>query len=275
MAPRSLGDINIFWGKVTIAVRVYSATSEPSAPSFSLLHERCGSKAKQQYVCPTDNALLEKADLVKGYEAEKGRYVVFSSDELSALDEPLEPGIEFMEWIDLAKVDPVYFAKPYNLGPDRGGEKGYRLLVEIITRMGKVPLARWSSKGKQRLVLLRVRNGALVMQTLLHAEEVRDQSEIEIPPAEVAPAEVKLGIDLAKEMATEAFQPEKWPDEQKVHQLALIAEKVKGGEIRSAPVAGRPRLDLLAALEASVRVRPGPHRAERDGPKVRPKRASK
>jgi DNA end-binding protein Ku len=151
-------------------------------------------------------------------------------------------------------VDPVYFDKPYYLGPDRGGAKAYRLLAEAMRRAGKAALARYAARGKQYLVLLRPAGGRLVMQQLLHADEVRPFEEVEVDEAELKEPEVQLALKLVEQTASDAFHPENYPDEVRSRTLALIEQKVQGKEIQPAPVEA-PRaqvIDLVEALKASL-----------------------
>ena len=254
MALRSMASATISFGLVSIPVRLYSATQPSAGLSFNLLHKKCGSRVKQQYVCPTDGEKVEREEMVKGYEFAKDQYVTFTPDELKALEEASSQAIEIAEFVPLAEIDPVYFDKPYYLGPDRGGAKAYRLLAEAMRRSGKAALARYAARGKQYLVLLRPAGGRLVMQQLLHTDEVRPFSEVEVEEADLKEPEVQLAIKLVEQTASDAFHPEAYPDEVRARTLALIEQKVQGKEIQLLP-AEAPRaqvIDLMEALKASL-----------------------
>jgi len=254
MALRSMASATISFGLVSIPVRLYSATQPSAGLSFNLLHKKCGSRVKQQYVCPADGEKVERDDMVKGYEFAKDQYVTFTPEELKALEETSSQAIEIAEFVPLAQVDPVYFDKPYYLGPDRGGAKAYRLLAEAMRRSGKAALARYAARGKQYLVLLRPSGGRLVMQQLLHTDEVRPFEEVEVEEAELRDSEVQLALRLVEQTASEAFHPEAYPDEVRARTLALIEQKVQGKEIKLAP-AEAPRaqvIDLMEALKQSL-----------------------
>jgi DNA end-binding protein Ku len=252
--PRSIATATISFGLVSIPVRLFSATQASSAVSFNLLHKKDGSRLRQQYVCSTDGEKVERDDIVKGYEFAPGQWVTFTPEELKALEEASTQAIEIAEFVPLDRIDPVYFERPYYLGPDRGGAKAYRLLAEALRRSGKAALARYAARGKGYLVLLRPSGGRLVMQELLHADEVRPVEEVELDEAELKEPEVQLALQLVEQTASDTFHPERYPDEVRARTLALIDEKVKGQEIRVSPGEPPPTqvIDLVEALQASL-----------------------
>jgi len=275
MAPRSLATATISFGLVSIPVRLYPATESSAALSFNLLHKKCGSRLKQQYVCPRDGETVGRDDMVKGYEFARDQYVTFTPEELKALEEASSQTVEIAEFLPLAAIDPVYFDRPYYLGPDRGAAKAYRLLAEAMRRTGRAALARYAARGKQYLVLLRPAGGRLVMQQLLHADEVRPSAEVEVGEAELKEPEVQLALQLVEQSAADSFHPERYPDEVRARTLALIERKVQGQEIRAAP-AETPRaqvIDLMEALKASLAAGTAPTATGRpsgEGPEGRP-----
>jgi DNA end-binding protein Ku len=260
MALRSVATGTISFGLVSIPVKLYSATQPSAGLSFNLLHSKCGSRVKQQYVCPKDGEKVERDDIVKGYEVAKDKYVTFTKEELRALEETASQTIEIAEFVPLSQVDPVYFDKPYYLGPDRGGAKAYRLLSEAMKRSGKAALARYAARGKGYLVLLRPLDGRLVMQQLLYADEVRPFAEVEVDDAELKEPEVQLALALVEQTASDAFHPENYRDEVRARTQALIEQKVQGQQIQATPVE-EPRaqvIDLVDALRQSLAAaRPG------------------
>ena len=254
MAPRSIATGTVSFGLVSIPVRLFAATEASAGVSFNLLHQKCGSRLKQQYVCPQDGEVVPREAMVKGYEFQKDRYVTFSPEELKALEQTSSQAIEIAEFVPAEKVDAVYFEKAYFLGPDKGGAKAYRLLAEALRRAGKAAVARYSARGKQYLVLIRPVGGRLVMQQLYHADEVRPLEEIPVDEAELKEPEVQLALQLVEQTATDAFRPEAYRDEVKERTLALIERKIQGQEIAVSP-AEEPRaqvIDLMEALKASL-----------------------
>jgi DNA end-binding protein Ku len=254
---RAIAGATISFGLVSIPVRLYPATQSSAAISFNLLHAKCGSRLKQQYVCPRDNELVTRDDMVKGYEFAKDQYVTFTPEELKALEEKATQSIDITEFVPLSKIDPVYFDRPYYLSPDKGGEKAYRLLAEAMQESGRAALARYAARGKQYLVMLRPSADArgLVLQELLYADEVRPIADVPLPTAEVREAELKLARQLIDQIASETFDPSQYRDEVRERVQADIEKKVQGHDITEttepAPEPARI-IDLMAALKASL-----------------------
>jgi DNA end-binding protein Ku len=198
---------------------------------------------------------VPREDTVKGYEFAKDQYVVFTPEELKALEEAGTHMVEITEFVPLAAVDPVYFDKAYYLAPDKGGAKPYALLTRALGEAGRCALGRWAARGKQYIVMLRPVGEALVMQQLLYAAEVRPIAELEIPKTEVRAAELKLAQQLIDQQATDSFDPAAYKDDVKARVEAAIAKKVEGQEIalaEEAPAAGAQVIDLMEALRASL-----------------------
>ena len=259
MAPRSIGTGTISFGLVSIPVNLYPATQPSSAISFNLLHAKCGSRLKQQYVCAKDGEKVERDDMVKGYEFAKDRYVTFTAEELKALEEISSQTIDIAEFVPVADVDPVYYDRAYHLGPGKGGAKAYQLLATALERAGKAAIGRYAARGKQYLVLLRPRGGRLVMQQLYHQDEVRASDDIPVDAANVNETEVQLALRLIEQTASEEFHPERYPDAVKQRVQEAIERKVAGQEIQvSAPEPQAQVIDLMEALKASLAAGPRP-----------------
>jgi DNA end-binding protein Ku len=254
MAPRSIATGTISFGLVSIPVRLYPASQSAAAVSFNLLHARCGTRVKQQYVCPRDGEKVEREEMVKGYEVAKDRWVTFTAEELAALDEIATQTIDIAEFVSIADVDPLFFDGAYHLGPDRGGAKAYRLLALALERAGKAALARYAARGKQYLVLIRARGGRLVLQQLHYRDELRPPEEIPVDDAEVKDAELQLALALVEQATADGFHPERYEDTVKQRVLEAIARKVAGQQITAAaPVEPQAQvIDLLDALKASL-----------------------
>ena len=253
MAARSIGTGTISFGMVSIPIRLYAAGESKAAVSFNLLHAKCKTRLKQQYVCPTDSEIVPRDQMVKGYEFSKDQYVTFTEEELKAMAEEAQKAIEITEFVPASAVDPVYFDKPYYLGPEKGGEKAYKLLVEAMKQTGRSALARWAARGKQYLVLIRPAPGGLVMQQLMYADEVRPISEVPVGDAEVKEGELKLAVQLIEQIAADEFHPEHYEDEVKKRYHEAIQKKIEGQEITAAPEAPKAQIiDLMEALKASL-----------------------
>jgi DNA end-binding protein Ku len=254
MPPRSIATATISFGLVSVPVNLYSASESKSSVSFNMLHKKCNTRLKQQYTCPKDNEIVGRDETVKGYEFAKDQYVVFTAEELKALDEKATGMIEVVEFVPLASVDREYVDKVYYLGPDKGGDRAYRLLCEALRETGRAALGQYAARGGQTLVLLRPLNGILAMEQLKYADEVRPAHEVTVPPGEVKPAELALAKQLIEQLVNETFEPTKYKDTVRERVLEAIQRKVEGQDITSdvQPDSSGKILDLMEALKASL-----------------------
>ena len=254
MPARSIAAATISFGLVSVPVNLYSTAESKASVSFNMLHKKCNSRLKQQYVCPKDNEIVTRDDTVKGYEFTKGQYVVLSPEELKAIEEKATGMIDVLEFVPLAKVDREYVDKVYYLGPDKGGDRAYRLLAAALADTGRAALGQYAARGQQHLVLLRPRDGVIVMEQLHYADEVRPTTEVTIPPGEVKPAELALAKQLIEQTANDAFEPLKYKDTARERVLEMIQRKIDGQDITSdiAPDTSAKIIDLMDALKASL-----------------------
>src|SRR6185369_1840266 len=155
MSARPFASGNISFGLVSIPIKLYSTGEASSGIHLNMLHKKCGTRLKQQYVCPLDDEVVGRDDVVKGYEYARGQYVLFTDEELKALNPEPTNAIEITEFVPSEKVDPVYFEKAYYLGPDKGGDKAYRLLTDAMAKSSRVAVATFVMRGKESLVLIR------------------------------------------------------------------------------------------------------------------------
>lgn len=275
-APRSIGSLTISFGLVAIPVKLYSATQSASAISFNLLHKDCGSRLKQQYLCIKEGTVVERDDMVKGYEFAKDQYVTFKPEEIKALEEVGTHAIEIAEFVPIESIDPVYFDKTYYLAPDKGAAKPYGLLTEALKDAKRAAVGRWAARGKAYLVILRPVGDVLTMQQLHFATDVRPVSEVEVPKAEVKPAELKLARQLIDQQTAMSFEPTAYTDEVRARIEAEIQKKVEGQEISVAEVAPESTgkvIDLMEALRASLeKTETAKATAAKLGPRKAPKR---
>src|SRR5881409_610922 len=230
MAPRSIASLTVSFGLVSIPVKLYSATEASHAISFNLLHKGCGSRLRQQYFCVKEDVPVSREDMVKGYEFAKDQYVMFSPDELKAMEEAGTHSAEISEFLPIASIDPVYFDKAYYLAPDKGGAKPYALLARALRESKRCAIGRWGARGKQYIVMVRPVADGLVMQQLLYAGEVRSIQEIDIPKSEVKEAELKLAQQLIEQQASETFDPAVYVDEVRGRIEAAVQKKVDDGQ---------------------------------------------
>ena len=258
----------IAFGLVAIPVRVYVATHSAQL-SFNLLHQGCGARIRQQpggarirqqIYCPQCARVLERRELVRGYEFAKDRYVTFTDAELQALAAAASPTIEIHEFVPLARIDPLYFADGHYLGPDTGGEKAYQLLTAAMRDRGRVAVAQHVSHGKEHLALIRPVAHGLVLHTLYYADEVRPFEQIgtegELPLGE---KELTLARRLIDHLSAKEFHPEAYQDAYRSRLQEVVQQKVEGKEVTivaSAPT-GAPIIDVMEALKASLARRGG------------------
>ena len=254
MPARSLSKGTLSFGLVTVPIQLYSASETSAAISFNLLHAKCNSRLKQQYICTKDEEIVPRSDMVKGYEFAKDQYVVFSEEELKAMAEEASRTIEITEFVPASKVDPIYFEGAYYLGPDKGGERAYALLAAAMRQTGRSALAKWAARGKMYLVMVRAVEKGLVMQVLHYADEVRPISEVPIGDTAVKDAELKLAVQLVEQIAAEEFRPEQYEDGVRKRYLEAIQRKVEGQEVAASPSEEAPAqiIDLMEALKASL-----------------------
>ncbi|HEX4511271.1 MAG TPA: Ku protein [Burkholderiaceae bacterium] len=256
---RAISGGTISFGLVSIPVQLYSATQASAGVSFNMLHAKCGTRVKQQYICPLDNEIVPRDQMVKGYEFAKDQYVTFTNDELKAMEEKATQTIDIAQFVPAERIDPVYFDKAYYLGPEKGGEKAYRLLAEVMRETKRVAVARYAARGKQYIVMLRAADGAqggtgIVMQTLLYGDEVRSFSEVPIGDATLREGELNLAKQLVDQIASETFDPNDYHDDVRERIQADIERKVQGQEIAAPAPTQEPArvIDLMEALKASL-----------------------
>jgi len=255
MAARSIASLTVTFGMVSIPVKLYSATQAQAGISFNLLHRDCGSRLKQQYLCAREGTVVERADMVKGYEFAKDQYVTFKPEELKELEEKGTQMVEISEFVPAEAIDPIYYDKAYFLGPDKGGAKAYALLAESMRQTGKTAVGRYAARGKQYIVQLRPVPGGLVMQQLLYAPEVRAITDIELQDAPVRDNELVLAKQLIAQISSDRFDPAAYEDDVRKRIEAAVEKKVAGEEIAvspSTPEVGGQVIDLMEALRASL-----------------------
>ena len=260
MPPHSIGSGTISFGLVSIPVRMYSAASSGGV-AFNMLHAKCGSRIKQQTFCPVCNVVVDRAELVRGYEFAKDQYVRVSDDELKSLEGEASKLIDIAEFVPLDKVDPIYFERTYYLGPDKGGEKAYRLLAEAMTQSERVALAKFVMRGKESLVLVRAAQGGLMLHTMYFADEVRSFAEIDKgESAKIKDGELALAQQLIDGLSNAEFEPDRYADDYRQRVLDLIESKVEGKEITAVgPQVQRAQvIDLMEALKESIAKRVPP-----------------
>jgi len=255
MSAHAIGSATLSFGLVSVPVKMFSTGEASAAISFNWLHKKDGARLKQQYVCSKDGAKVEKDEMVKGYEFTKGQYVIFTPEELKALEEKATGAIEITEFVPDKQVDRLYLEKSYFLGPDKGGERAYRLLAEALKQTGRVAVGQYAARGKQYVISVRAMDGGLVMEQLRYANEVRSIAEVPIPKVDLKKPELQLATQLIEQAASEAFRPDAYEDNVRKRILEQIQRKVDGEEITEEPTEAPKTqiIDLMEALKASLK----------------------
>jgi DNA end-binding protein Ku len=273
MAARSVGSGTISFGLVSIPIRLYVATHSEQL-SFNMLHQSCGGRIRQQVWCPQCERVVERNEIVKGYQFAKDRYVIFPDEELKALEAEANRAIDIHEFVPLATVDPLYFESSHYLGPDKGAEKAYQLLAEAMRETGRVALAQLVHHGKEHLVLIRPSDRGLVLHSMYYADEVRSFAEVEVGgPQKIRDGEVELARKLIAQLSSDEFHPERYKDEYRERVQEVVQKKVEGQEVTAAePTPAHAQvIDLMEALKASL-ARRAPRPAAATAPEAAGKR---
>jgi DNA end-binding protein Ku len=259
MPPHALGSGTISFGLVSIPVKLYTAASAAGV-SFNQLHVKCGNRLRQQMFCPVDNEVVDRTQIVKGYEFQKDQYVRFTDEEIKSLEGEASRVIEIAEFVPLSTVDPIYFEKTYYLGPDKGGDKPYRLLADAMAKTERVALAKFVMRGKESLVLIRPAQHGLMLHTMYFADEVREFGEVDKgESATLKDGELGLALRLIEDLSHEEFKPDEYRDDYRQRVLDLVNLKVEGKEVTTVtPEVHRAQvIDLMDALKQSLAKRAG------------------
>jgi DNA end-binding protein Ku len=273
---RAIWSGSISFGLLNVPVKLYSAVSKKSV-SFRELRESDGSRVRHKRVAETDGKEVDYNEIVKGYEIAPDQYVVITRDELEELDPKKTRAIEVLDFVDLDDIDPIYFDHPYYLGPDKGAERAYQLLVKAMEDSHKVAVCRFVLRNRESLAALRPMSGVMTMATMRFADEVVSTDELEEVLGEDVEAPKKKELDMAKALIdslTSEFDADQYRDEYREELLNLIERKAKGESIVSTETeAPKPTKapDLMAALEESLAA----VKAEESGPKKKSKPAPK
>jgi DNA end-binding protein Ku len=244
----------ISFGLVSIPVKLYSSASSSAGVHFNLIHAKCGTRIKQQYYCPVDEEIVPYDNLVSGYEFAKGKYVTFSDEELQAIEAQSTQTIEITEFLPADAIDTIYFDKSYFVGPDKGGDRAYRLLSAALRKTKRIAVAKYAARGKMYLVAVMPKDDGLLVQQLHYAAELKDFAEIPRQAGHVDDTEMGLALKLIEQSTSDEFHPEAYHDEVKDRLQSLVDKKVQGEDITVQPEE-EPRakvVDLMAALRASL-----------------------
>lgn len=255
MAARSIATLTLGFGLVSIPVKLFSATESSANVRFNML-TKDGQRVRQQYISEKDGKVVERAEMVKGYEFEKDKFVLFEPSELKALEEGSSHVVDIVAFVPEKSIDPIYYDKAYMLAPDKRGGKPYALLAEAMRKSGRCALARWSWKTKRYVVQVRPAEDGLMLQQLFFADEVRSLKDLGIEKVDVTQAELDLAMQLIDQIAADGYDPTAYKDEEKVRVLEAIDRKIAGQQIVAheeveSQATGQV-IDLMEALRASL-----------------------
>jgi DNA end-binding protein Ku len=233
-------------------VRLFSG-ARSSGISFNMLHRPDLQRVKQQYYCPAENRVVERSEIVKGYEFRKDEYVVIEPEEIKKIEPRTAKTMEILEFVKASEVDPVYFESSYSMIPDEAGRRPYALLTKALEESDYVAIAKLTMHNREYTVFLRPHEGGMMLHTMYYAEEVREVEGFGAPDVELKDAEVKVAHQLIEALATE-WDPEKYHDNFQENLKKLIQTKLEGGKVVEIdkPKKMAPVVDLMAALKQSL-----------------------
>ncbi len=249
-----MSSATISFGLVSVPVKLYSSAETSKKVSFNLVSKKHGTRLKQQYITPETGEVVPREDMIKGYEFAKGKFVLFTPEEFKTLEEKASHSIDITEFVPFEQVERTYLDKVYYLGPDKGGDRAYKLLSAALKKTGQSAIAKYAARGKQYLVVIRPMGDGLVMEQLFYHDELKSFSAVPLGDAEVKDSELELAVQLISQATSETFQPDKYSDEVRERTLELIQKKIDGEDITQIE-AEEPRgqiIDLMAALKASL-----------------------
>ena len=278
-SSRPIASLTISFGLVAIPVKLYSTTVSAERIAFHLLRKSDGSRIKEQFVAVNDGKLVERSDMVKGYEFAKGKHVTFSTEELKTLEDATSPALQIAQFVPLDSVDPMYFTASYYLLADKGGNKPYALLATALRQEERCAVGKWTSRGKEHVIIIRPIEDGLILHQLHFKAELRQLKDFGRDATKVSDAEVKLARQLIDHLAAKRFDPNEFVDEHRARIQAQIKKKVQGKEISIAqPLAERGQgnvISLMDALKASLEKRGSSGNSSKGAKKATSKRAPK
>ena len=259
---------HLSFGLVSIPIRLYAAARKESV-RLHQIHRKCHTRIRQPLFCPTCNRIVERSEIVKGYEYEKGQYALVEEDEIRKVAPPSERTMEILEFVKLAEIDPLYFHASYLAVPEAAGRKAYKLLLETLEQSGRAAIAKVAMHQREYLITIRPRENGLTLHTMYFADEIRKVADYgKDDPTELRAQEVKLAQQLVESLSA-PFRPEKYHDEYNERLRALVESKQRG---KATAAAAQPKMapvvDMMEALKKSLAAR------ETAAPGKRPRHAA-
>ncbi len=242
----------ISFGLISIPIRLYAA-ARPEHVSFHEVHAVCGTRIQQQLYCPHCERVVERSELVKGYEVENGRFVTVTDQEVRKIAPASTDTMEITEFVKIAEIDPLYYDASYYAVPEKAGVKPYQLMIETLEKSGYAALAKVGMHRREYVVVIRPRDNGLTLHTMYYPNEIRAVAEYGAQPkVKVTAQEVALAEQLVKSLAA-PFHPERYHDDYQQRVLELVEAKGAGKEMKGEPARKRaPVIDLMQALKQSL-----------------------
>lgn len=243
----------VSFGLVNIPVSMYVATENKDI-KFNYLHKECMSPVKYQKYCPRCEREIKGDEIVKGYEYQKGSFVIIDEEDFARLPGEKTKTIDILDFVELSQVDPIYFDKSYYLEPAPGGEKAYTLIVEAMQQTQKIAIARVMIRSRQSLAALRIHDRVLVMETIFYPDEIRSPAALShgLDPQKLHENEIKMAVSLINNLSTD-FEPSRYEDENRKALWEMIEAKIAGQEVKTPAMTQRGNVvDLMDALKASL-----------------------
>jgi DNA end-binding protein Ku len=254
---RAMWSGSLSFGLINIPVKAYTASQEHEI-QFHMLHKKDLSPIQFKRVCTEENKEVPYSDIVKGYEYEKGEYVVIEEDEFKQANLKKTSTMEIQYFADLSEIEIVFYEKPYYLEPDKKAAKAYQLLFEALNESKKVAIVNFVFHHKEHLGAVIASDGVLVLMQMRYQAEIRSTQELNIPQEKIAPKELKMALDLVNQL-TSHFEPEKHFDTYTTEIQSLIESKLKGKKIPTKakePVKTHKVQDLMELLKESMKQKP-------------------
>jgi DNA end-binding protein Ku len=248
---------SVSFGLVNVPIKMFAAT-ESKDVKFRYLHETCKTPIQYVRTCKTCNKEVEWNEIVRGYEYEPGRFVIFTEEELSGIRKERSQTIDIVEFVQLTDIDPIYYDKSYYLAPEASGKKAYALLLSAMEQTGKIAIAKTVLRNNETLACLRPSESSLILETLFWPDEVRSTEELPNieGPLSVTDKELDMAVTLINQLETK-FEPEKYKDERRQETMALIEQKISNNDVSLRVVEEGPKqniADLMQALQESIKM---------------------
>ncbi len=250
--PASVWTGYLTFGLISMPVRLFSG-ARSTRVSFHMLHRDDNTRVKQQLYCPADNRVVERSEIVKGYEYSKGVYVVIEPEEIKKIEPKTAKAIEILEFVKAGEIDPVYFESSYYLLPEEAGRRPYALLAKALRDSEYVAIAKLAMHNREYTVFLRPYEKGIMLHTMYYKEELSRIEQLAPPNLEVKEAELKVAQQLIEALEAK-FEPEKYHDTFEENLKELIKARLEGMEVTEVEKPARPApvADLMAALKQSL-----------------------